>query len=109
MNSGRTRTRPKTCGRTRNSRTPYYEFYTKLIEYNGAARDVPTVKASDVDEVRIGFLGPIENHPEEALGKMMLAGAQLAIEEANARGGYGGKPFKLMIHNDQATWGASSQ
>lgn len=88
--------------------TPYYEFYTKLIEYNGAARDVPTVKASDVDEVRIGFLGPIENHPEEALGKMMLAGAQLAIEEANAHGGYGGKPFKLMLHNDQATWGASS-
>jgi ABC-type branched-subunit amino acid transport system substrate-binding protein len=87
---------------------PYYEFYENLIEYNGAARDVPTVKASDVDEVRIGFLGPIENHPDEALGKMMLAGAELAIEEANANGGYGGKPFKLMIHNDQATWGASS-
>ena len=30
------------------------------------------------------------------------------IEEANARGGYGGKPFKLMVHNDQAIWGASS-
>ncbi len=87
---------------------PYYEFYTKLIEYNGAARDVPTLKPSDVDEVRIGFLGPIENHPEEPLGRMMLAGVQLAIEEANASGGYGGKPFKLMIHNDQAVWGASS-
>jgi ABC-type branched-subunit amino acid transport system substrate-binding protein len=87
---------------------PYYEFYTHLIEYNGAARDVPTLKAADVDEVRIGFLGPIENHPEEPLGRMMLAGAQLAIEEANAAGGYSGKPFKLMIHNDQAVWGASS-
>jgi branched-chain amino acid transport system substrate-binding protein len=87
---------------------PYFEFYTNLIEYNGAARDVPTLKVSDVDEVRIGFLGPVENHPDEALGKMMLAGAQLAIEEANEHGGYGGKPFRLMIHNDQATWGASS-
>ena len=87
---------------------PYYEFYTNLIEYNGAARDVPTLKPADVDEVRIGFLGPIENHPEEPLGRMMLAGVQLAIEEANAAGGYGGKPFKLMIHNDQAVWGASS-
>jgi branched-chain amino acid transport system substrate-binding protein len=87
---------------------PYYENYTKLVEYNGDARDVPTLKASDVDEVRIGFLGPIENHPEQALGRMMLAGTQLAIEEANAAGGYGGKPFKLMIHNDQAVWGASS-
>jgi ABC-type branched-subunit amino acid transport system substrate-binding protein len=38
----------------------------------------------------------------------MLHGAMLAIEEANARGGYCGTPFKLMVHNDQATWGASS-
>jgi branched-chain amino acid transport system substrate-binding protein len=87
---------------------PYYEFYTDLIQYNGAARDVPTLKASDVNEVRVGFLGPIENHPDEPLGKMMLAGVQLAIEQANASGGYGGKPFKLMIHNDAAVWGASS-
>ncbi|MGD0249250.1 MAG: hypothetical protein ABSB75_09375, partial [Candidatus Limnocylindrales bacterium] len=88
--------------------TPYYEFYTGLIEYNGAARDVPTLKPSDVEEVRVGFLGPIENHPDEKLGRMMLAGSQLAIEEANASGGYGGKPFRLMQHNDQAVWGASS-
>jgi ABC-type branched-subunit amino acid transport system substrate-binding protein len=87
---------------------PYYELYTTLVEYNGGARDVPTLKPSDVDEVRIGFLGPVKDHPDEALGKMMLAGAQLAVDEANARGGYGGKPFKLMVHNDQAVWGASS-
>jgi branched-chain amino acid transport system substrate-binding protein len=87
---------------------PYYENYTKLVEYNGAARDVPTVKPEEVDEVRIGFLGPVENHPEQRLGKAMLNGSQLAIEEANARGAYGGKPFKLMVHNDQAIWGASS-
>ena len=72
------------------------------MEYNGAARDAVTLKPQDVDEVRIGFLGPIENHPDEALGRMMLNGALLAIEEANARGGYGGKPFKLMVHNDGA-------
>lgn len=88
--------------------TPYYENYTTLIEYNGGARDVPTVKPEQVDEVRIGFLGPVENHPDEALGRMMLAGSQMAIDEWNAAGGYGGKPFKLMVHNDQAVWGASS-
>ncbi len=88
--------------------TPYYEHYTKTVEYNGAARDAETVKPADIEEVRIGFLGPVENHPQEKLGKMMLAGAQLAIQEANAAGGYCGKPFKLMIHNDQAIWGASS-
>ena len=78
------------------------------MEYNGAARDLPTPRAADVDEVRIGFLGPIESRQEGHLGKLMLNGAQLAIEEANAGGGYGGKPFKLMVHNDRAIWGASS-
>ncbi|MGA2115499.1 MAG: ABC transporter substrate-binding protein [Bryobacteraceae bacterium] len=91
-----------------NFAAPYYEFYQTQVEYNGAARDAVTLKPQDVDEVRIGFLGPIENHPDQALGQMMLNGARLAVEEANARGGYGGKPFRLMIHNDQALWGASS-
>src|ERR1019366_7268146 len=87
---------------------PYDKFYEKQVEYNGGARDVVTLKAKDVEEVRIGFLGPLENHPDEALGRMMLNGATLAIEEANARGGYGGTPFKLMVHNDAALWGAAS-
>ncbi len=91
-----------------NFAAPYYEFYQKQVEYNGAARDVPTVKPQDVDEVRIGFLGAVENHIDAPLGSMMLNGALLAVEEANARGGYGGKPFRLMVHNDQALWGASS-
>ena len=38
----------------------------------------------------------------------MLHGAQLAIEEANAHGGYGGKPFKLMLHNDYDNWQAKA-
>jgi len=87
---------------------PYYEHYTKTPEYNGAASGVPTTPASDVSEVAIGFLGPIENHKDLALGVAMRRGAELAIAEANARGGYCGKPFRLKIHNDAATWGASS-
>ena len=50
--------------------TPYYEHYTKLVEYNGAAREAITVPPSEVDAVRIGFLGPVENHPDEHLGKL---------------------------------------
>ena len=87
---------------------PYYEHYTKTPEYNGAAADVRTVPASEVTEVPIGFLGPVQDHKDIALGTAMLHGAQLAIDEANARGGYCGKPFRLKIHNDAATWGASS-
>ena len=88
--------------------TPYYENYTSLIEYNGAARDIPDPNPSTINEVRIGFLGPVYDHPDHALGQKMLNGVTMAIDEANAAGGYGGKPFRLMIHNDSATWGASS-
>ena len=87
---------------------PYFENYTKTVEYNGPARDLPAPDLKDLTEVRIGFLGPIQDHRDEALGRMMLNGATLAIDEANAAGGYGGKPFKLMVHNDSAIWGASS-
>jgi branched-chain amino acid transport system substrate-binding protein len=88
--------------------TPYFEHYTDLIEYNGVAREVPDPDLNSLKEVRIGFLGPLENHPDAGLGQRMLHGASLAIEEANAAGGYCGKPFRLMLHNDSAIWGASS-
>src|SRR5690348_7920903 len=43
---------------------PYYEHYTKEVEYNGAARDARTLKPSDVSEVAIGFLGPVREHKD---------------------------------------------
>src|SRR5690242_16209057 len=63
--------------------TPYYEHYTDLVEYNGAARDIPDPDLTTVDEVRIGFLAPLHDHPDQALGNRMLHGAALAIKEAN--------------------------
>jgi ABC-type branched-subunit amino acid transport system substrate-binding protein len=87
---------------------PYYEHYTKTPEYNGAADEVPPAKLAGLTEIAIGFLGPVEQHKDIALGRAMLHGAQMAIDEANARGGYCGKPFRLLVHNDAATWGASS-
>ena len=30
---------------------PYFENYGSLVQYNGSARDVPTVKPEEVDEV----------------------------------------------------------
>jgi ABC-type branched-subunit amino acid transport system substrate-binding protein len=81
---------------------PYDLNYIHPNIYSGAARDIPEPK--DVTEVRIGFFGPIEHNPDEVFGLRMLHGAQLAVEEANAHGGYGGKPFKLMLHNDYDNW-----
>ena len=84
--------------------TPYYEHYTNLIEYNGAARDLPDGDLKSLDEIRIGFLAPLYDHPEQAFGKRMLNGVQLAIDEANSSGGYCGKPFRLVVHNDYDNW-----
>ena len=84
--------------------TPYYEYYQDLIEYNGAAREVPDPDLNSLSEIRIGFLGPLNYHPDEALGNRMLNGAQMAIDEANAAGGYCGKPFRLITHNDYNNW-----
>ena len=88
--------------------TPYYEYYQDLIEYNGAARDIPDPDLNALDEIRIGFLAPLYDHPEQAFGNRMLNGAQMAIDESNAAGGYGGKPFRLVTHNDYDNWQNSS-
>jgi ABC-type branched-subunit amino acid transport system substrate-binding protein len=81
---------------------PYDLNYIHPNIYSGAGRDVPEPK--DLTEVRIGFFGPIEHNPDQVFGMRMLHGAQLAVEEWNASGGYGGKPFRLMLHNDYDNW-----
>ena len=85
---------------------PYDLNYIHPNIYSGAGRDLPEPK--NLTEVRIGFFGPIEHNPESVFGLRMLNGAQLAVEEANARGGYGGKPFHLMLHNDYDNWQAKT-
>ncbi len=85
---------------------PYDLNYTHPNIYSGAGRDVPEPK--DITEVRIGFFGPIEPNPDAVFGTRMLHGAQLAVDEANAGGGYGGKPFRLMLHNDYDNWQAKA-
>jgi ABC-type branched-subunit amino acid transport system substrate-binding protein len=87
---------------------PYHEYYQDLVEYNGAARDVPDPDLKDLSEIRIGFLAPLYDHPDQVLGNRMLNGATMALDEANAAGGYGGKPFRLVTHNDYDNWQNSS-
>ena len=86
----------------------YYRHYTQTNVYSGAARDIPDPDLKDLTEIHIGFLGPIENNPEQIFGQRMLNGAQLAVDEANVRGGYCGKPFKLLPHNDYDNWQANA-
>src|SRR5208283_2106474 len=95
---------------------PYKEWYVDkdTLDYFGAARERVVQEIDTSNTVNIGFLGPLENNYEAPYGRAMLHGAQMALEEANARGGYkaegssSDKPYALKIHNDSAQWGASS-
>jgi ABC-type branched-subunit amino acid transport system substrate-binding protein len=86
---------------------PYDVNYTHPNIYSGAARDIPD--PTEFSEARIGFIGPIAKQADQVFGLRMLHGAQLAIDEANARGGYGGKPFRLMVHDDYNNWQRGSE
>jgi len=95
---------------------PYKEHFLRQIEYTGPGRVIP--EPNDIETVKLGFIGPItstvsvatggKSH-EEPLGIKMLQGARLAIEQANAKGGYLERniPFELVVTNDNGLWGAS--
>lgn len=95
---------------------PFKRHFLEQLEYTGPGRAIP--EPEHVEKAKIGFLGPIvptvsvatggKSH-EEHMGVMMLRGAQLAIDEANARGGYHKRkiPFEMVVHNDNGLWGAS--
>jgi len=92
-------------------RKPYQEWYVQpdTLEYSGAARSEPDGDVATLKTINIGFLGPLDADNEDSpYGVSMLHGAQLAVDEVNASGGYRGKPFALAIHDDLALWGASS-
>ena len=90
---------------------PYKEFFLLQMEYAGAGRGIP--EPVGLKTVKFGFIGPItstvsaatggKSH-EEVLGVKMLQGSQLAIEEANAKGGYYRRniPFELVVKDNVA-------
>jgi ABC-type branched-subunit amino acid transport system substrate-binding protein len=97
---------------------PDKKHFLLQMEYTGPGRAIP--EPDDITSVKIGFLGPIrptvsvatggKSH-EETLGKRMLKGCELAIAEANARGGYLKRkiPFELVVKNDNGLWGSSGE
>ena len=95
---------------------PYKQHFLLQLEYTGPGRAIP--EPEHIETVKLGFIDPImstvsvatggKSH-EEPLGIKMLQGARLAIEKANAKGGYLKRkiPFELVISNDNGLWGAS--
>jgi branched-chain amino acid transport system substrate-binding protein len=84
----------------------YKYHFLEPIQFYGAGRE--KLAPVGLKEIRIGFLGPLEGSVLAYMGKQMMQGATLAVEDANKRGGFKGIPFKMMIHNDAGLWGAAA-
>lgn len=95
---------------------PYKRFYVDPLKFTGYGREKAEPK--NLSSVKIGFLGPIKptvsvatglSSFELEMGKKMLQGASLAIEDANKKGGYIKRkiPYELIVRNDNGLWGAS--
>ncbi|UCG86488.1 MAG: ABC transporter substrate-binding protein [Gemmatimonadota bacterium] len=115
---------------------PYKLFFLDQLEYPGYGRHIP--EPEHVETVKIGFIGPIIRSVSESvggpdeitlrvnqrqirwdgyqashlapLGIKMLQGAQLAVEQANTRGGFRGSiPYELIVQNDNGNWRSSGR
>ncbi len=89
-----------------NYQDAYISHFQEELEFTGAGREKP--EPTDLDEVRIGVLAPLEGSVMVPQGIQLLQGATLAKEEANSLGGYKGLPFKIIAHNDVGLWGAAA-
>ncbi len=83
------------------ARQPYFEAREKQSRYEGPGREDP--EPVDLKEVRIGYFGPCD--PLHPVGGDLWLAANLAVEEANADGGYRGLPFRLIPGWSENPWG----
>ena len=87
---------------------PYHRYFVPsdaAITFWGPGREKPD---PDVPTVKIGLLAPLERSHETYMGISIKRGTEMAIEQANANGGYRGKPFEMVARNDSGLWGASA-
>ncbi len=106
--------RDRSYGKTPEELVPYGDFgephrrnlFPEPLPYRGpgAEKEEP----EGLTSVDLGLLAPGEGSPEWREGLSMTRGAVLAVERANAAGGYQGLPFRLIEYEDLPLWGASS-
>jgi len=90
----------------RGFQEPYMRFFQKVTQFLGGGRDEPMKETAGAG--RIGLLRPLPPAPDADLGQEMWEGVRLALEQANAAGGYQGLPFELVERPDVGLWGATS-
>lgn len=70
------------------------------------ARPAPQLESGRNESVKLGLLIPGEGGAD---GLAALRGAELAIAQANARGGLEGRPFELIVRTQDGPWGSASK
>ncbi len=104
------------------NQVPYKDLFRERTQFRGPGRELPEPKG--LEKVSIGFIGPLEDqdnpvvppgfrsavaHSADAVyGRRMLRAATLAVQEANAQGGYRGIPFQIVPRTDLVLWGQTS-
>lgn len=66
-----------------------------------AAVSVPAAMASEAASIRLGLIAPLTGGSAD-FGISMRRGAELAVSEINAVGGYLGRPLELVVRDDRA-------
>jgi len=82
---------------------PYRELSRAGADFPGPGRDAPAPARLEI--VRVGLLGPGRG----AAGARLREGADLAVDEANARGGLFGVPYEVVFRPDDGPWGVGAQ
>jgi branched-chain amino acid transport system substrate-binding protein len=88
------------------STRPYAAMDRESVSYQGPGRG----SSSDLrgDTINIGIVLPLQGSRAQQ-GKLLLQAAQIAVDEANAKGtALGEKPFALVIEMESEQWGQAS-
>lgn len=85
---------------------PYRLLYLAPPLFRGPGRD--RLEPAGLESVRIGLIAPLEGVEDAWAGTSLKRGVELAMQEANESGGYGGLAFELVVRNDRPLWGSSA-
>ena len=89
----------------RGAGEPYQRLFAEPPVFRGPGRDLP--EPVGLRAVHLGVLAPLTGEDEE-LGRHMLNGIELAIDEANAAGGLReGLAFRTIVRDENLAWGAA--
>jgi len=93
------------CAQGPGSSKPYKVMLDDRLQ--STSYEGPSVDPTFVREITIGLYSPPES--ADQVGRAMVEGAGLAVEEANAGGGCNGVPFRLVRRWAENPWSAGSK